>query len=371
MIIKYSKFNESYNNINLYDRVVTHGKLKRWTEEFGEYYVDIEGQTGVVANIQEGQIKMYGVVFDNYSFSGLTDLEKRINIKRGLCMMGDQLEKIEVDNPDRREIPLSYSFEAKKVFSHCEFLYPLYLDIDYIDITDKNDTISYITKERLDRLGWDDDQWDNNLRQEMKVGKFIQIINPYTNQRSLEKKVNLFKAAYNGIILKKSILKVVKGKELYKWYNEDLYQEGTGSLNKSCMRNQPDRLAFYINNPDKVSMLVLVNENGKLEGRALIWQVDEPKITYMDRIYTVYQEDENRFEEYANQHDMSCYNRDQYDKMIIRIGHSIGSALNNPYMDTFKYFYNEGRHGRYYLSNKLEEFSKFYELGEPIMLILP
>jgi hypothetical protein len=365
MIVKYSKFNESIkNDIKQYDRVVTHGNLKRWDEDRGEFYINIEGQTGVVAIVQEGQFKMYGVVFDNYFSPILTDLEKRINIKRGLWISEDQLEKIETKKP-KNEIPLSYSFEAKKVFSHCEFLYPLYLNIDYIDLTDKNDTISFITKERLDRLDWKEDQWDNNLRQEMKVGKFIQLINPHTNQKSLEKKINLFKAAYNGIILKKSIFKIVKGMELYKWYNEELYQEGTGSLNKSCMRNQPDRLTFYIKNPDKVSMLILINDEGKLEGRALIWKVDDPKIIYMDRIYTVYQEDETRFEEYANENNMKCYNYNQFDTMIVRIGYNIGPGLNNPYMDTFKYFYTKGECGQYYLSNKLREYDRFYELGEP------
>ncbi len=344
MIKDYLKFNESTKPIWYYDRIIAHGSLRFWGDD-GQYNVDIEGQTGRVATIKGGGYKMVGVVFDNYFFNQLTDLDKILKFKRGLWVGMDQLEKVVVEKPKIERRPLSFSDKAKKVFEHCEYIEPpLFLDVDYIDVTEKNDTISYITRDRLERLGYDDDQWDNKLRQEMKVGKLIMMITPNTNQVSLEKKISLFKSAHNAIVTNKSTFKIVKGDEIGKWYNEDSYQEGTGQLNKSCMRDKMDRLSVYYTNPDKINMLILLNEDDKLVGRALVWKVDEPEgVTYMDRIYTVYSEDVHRFEDYARQHGWKYFEMYRYTTMKVYFDYDLGNEEENPYMDTFTNYYADIR----------------------------
>jgi hypothetical protein len=360
MILKYFKFNEEVNNeISYGDRVITHGKLKHWNE-FGEYFINIDNQTGIIADVKRGAFKIYGVVFDDYFYAKLTDLDKVLKFKRGLWVGQDQLELIE-ERDYRSDKPLSYSMDAKNLLEFCEYINrPVYLNIDYINITDKNDTISYITKDRLDRLGANDDQWDNNLRQEMRIGRFLQFLNPYSNQATVEKKVNLYKAAYNGIIDKKSEFRIVSGDEIYHWYDERSYQEGVGTLNKSCMRDKLERLSLYTNNPDKVSLLILVNDENKLVGRALIWNVDYPKLTYMDRTYTVYQEDVHRFEEYARQQGWKYYELTRNTPMRVFFKRRFDAPEESPYMDTFIAAYDNGEYGENYLSNKFEEDSDYY-----------
>lgn len=372
MILNYEKFNEQFGDIpdlNDGDRVICHGEVKYYYN--GWRRTSIEGQTGIVSNYFLG--KSLGIAFDNYFVNYLNNLNGNIKFKRGLFIFpngkliteNNQLEKVDQIKSGKCT---SFSDKCKLVLSYLEYMDCSYYlsDIDYIDITSENDTISYISKNRLGRLGPDDDQWKNNFRQEMKIGKFIQILNPYTNQKSLDKKIDLFKSAHDGITGKFKFY-IVKDKEIIEWYNEDRYQEGTGSLNQSCMRSHLERLYLY-QDCEKVSLLIMVNDTNKLVGRALIWNVDDPKITYIDRPYTVYQSDIHRFEEYAMDKGWNYWERDKDKPMVIYMGQELGSAEDNPYMDTFDIFYRHGQKGKYYLTNYLEpdqETEDFEMFNEP------
>jgi len=362
MILDYLKFNESFVEPNQLDRVVTHGETTIWMDGC-DRYINLEGQTGVIDSIVGDGRRSYGIVFDNYFSPFLINLGK-LRVKRGLWLRKDKFEKIDVKQPDKKRMMFSKNIE--KVLEYSEYIdHPIYSNIDFIDITDKNDSISYLSEDRLGRLSENDDQWNTPLRQEMRIGRFLQIINPYTDQVSLNRKIDLYKAAYNGMISKKFIFKLVKGEEIIKWYNEERYQEGVGSLNKSCMRNKPDRLFLYADNPEKVSLLIMVDEESeKLMGRALVWNVDDPKIIYMDRPYVVYQEDIYRFEEYARGNSWSYYEMDKYKKMVVRLKRNYGPPTDNPYMDTFEVFCMKGEDGKNYLTNKYDGASDFYEFDE-------
>ena len=381
MILNYSKFYEGLvEEIRQYDRVICHGSLKYYDEE--AYHIDIEGKTGIVAEVKLGGERVCGVIFDNCFTKALNNLNMHnIKINRALWISEKHLEK--VPYPPSKGLNKTWlSDKLRDVMDYVEFIPPfrLRLDINYIDVTDKNDTVSYISNDRLDRLGSEDDQWKNNLRQEMKIGKFIQLINPYTDQPSLEKKINLYKATYNNIVMKNFSFTLVMGETVLKFYDEASYQEGAGSLNKSCMRNKLDRLNLYKDNPNKVKLLVMLNEEGKVAGRALVWNVDESypmialgksNITYMDRPYVVYQQDIYLFEEYAKKNGWKYYEKGVRDKMIVYMGHDCGYPEENPYMDTFYYFYNVGPHGKFYLTNHLEEededgevFNDYYEYDQ-------
>lgn len=83
---------------------------------------------------------------------------------------------------------------------------------------------------------------------------------------------------------------MVEGEEVRKWYHHSTYagREGRdGTLNKSCMRHDDsqDYLDIYTQNPDVVSMIIKLDENGKLQGRALLWETD--KGPYLDRVYSI------------------------------------------------------------------------------------
>lgn len=90
--------------------------------------------------------------------------------------------------------------------------------------------------------------------------------------------------------------RVVEGPEIQKYYLENNYLPGNGGLNKSCMRNKRKNhfMKMYSDNPNQVKMLILLNKQGKLLGRALVWKLDIPSgKEFMDRIYTVKDSDVN------------------------------------------------------------------------------
>lgn len=344
----YINFNENVSKpIEKGDRVVTRGTKIVWNDAGERVTIDYEGKTGIVDNI--AYKTNCRIVFDNFFNNYLSDLGV-LNFNRGGILDMASVEKISSNKKNER--PVTLSEKVTELLSYCEYMkydYKYYMNIDYIDISDNCENISYITKNRLDRIG-DDNPFTSPLRQTMRIGRFILTLNPYTDPISLEKKVNSYKAAYNNIIGNISEFRMVKGYDIYKWYNEESYLEGTGTLNKSCMRNESDRLSLYARHPDKVSLLILVNEDEKLIGRALVWNVDEPDIIYKDRTYTIYPSDGARFEQYSTNRGWKSYEQKNMQKMKVYLNYNTGEPDENPYMDTFRYFYYSDN----YLTNVID-----------------
>lgn len=101
--------------------------------------------------------------------------------------------------------------------------------------------------------------------------------------------------------------RVVEGEDIAKYYHKNKYVTLAGTLGHSCMREKsPNFFDLYAKNG--VQLLILVDHNDKVHGRALLWpnirfdHLNESKY-FMDRIYTVDQKDEETFKEYAENHD--------------------------------------------------------------------
>ena len=371
MILKFNNFlNEEINGtkqINEGDRVICHGTIIRFNEH-GKYNIDLEGKTGIVAYIR-GSYRHCGVVFDNYFGKNiLNDLDKRIKMNRGLWVVDYQLTRQSLNNENKKSVKFSNRF--KKIFEYIEYLYyPILIDnINFIDITNRPDTISYLSNDRFDRLNiWNENDYDSSkliyetpLRQEMKISRFIQMINPFTDKISLDKKINIYKSAYNNIILNKYNFKIVSGEEIRHWYDENNYHSGAGTLNKSCMRNSMNRLNIYCENPDKIKMLIMTGSDDKLMGRALVWNVDDPDLIYMDRPYTVFQEDVQAFNNYGIEKGWNIFDQHRRDKMIVKLKKDYGDSDRNPYMDTFMYFCIDGKDGENYLTTNSMGSKNYY-----------
>ena len=74
----------------------------------------------------------------------------------------------------------------------------------------------------------------------------------------------------------------------------------SGTLKESCMNNKP-YLKMYDDHKN-ISVVVMLNEDGKIVGRALLWKdilLGGSKVTFMDRIYTSKNEYEVPMKEYA------------------------------------------------------------------------
>jgi len=225
------------------------------------------------------------------------------------------------------------------------------------------DMVSFLPVSKLEKV---EDVWKKG-RTSMKVGRFLRrFLNEYSiknydiNDVQIEKFVNAFKSYFSR---DESMLKVVEGEEILKYYREDSYHESDGrygSLWNSCMR-QPERNKFmrlYSDNPDKIKMLVFFDEEGKIRSRALLWEDVrdhgdiEARYKFMDRIYSFYDHDVDFFKDWAiangyiSKWEQSARSERSFDLSGRHSRMSLYVKLENadqtyyPYLDTFK-FYNE------------------------------
>jgi hypothetical protein len=221
--------------------------------------------------------------------------------------------------------------------------------INYISISEQDRTrLSYLTPERISKVDRDE-YWSSSRRYQIKPGGFVTKVFKNIPSKEVEKFSNLFRSHS----LKPYInFKVIKGNKIADYYHIDSYESECGSLGASCMKhdNCKDYFGIYCNNSERVSMLILLNEDGNLVGRSLLWNLEEHQI--MDRIYTINDElYQFYFKKWASENGY-LYKSEQnwYNSLFFE---SIGSdkkelridiKLNQfefeyyPYIDTFKFF---------------------------------
>jgi len=240
--------------------------------------------------------------------------------------------------------------------------------MSYIDITDKNDYITYTPEKKIiDNTGNipENLMWSSS-RNEQKIGRFVSrfIID---DPNKVEEFVNKFKSeivALNNL----DNFDIVNGDKISKFYHESSYSKGGGSLNKSCMRHDKcqDFFTFYNVNPDKVNLVVLYEDSKRkyILGRALLWNIDDPKIQLMDRIYTTKDSDQNLFIKLAKKRGWYykksqgfdttsiCDNKGNEVQFKAKIYLRKEKHRYFPYLDTF-YFYDKVNG---YLTNDVEEY---------------
>lgn len=189
---------------------------------------------------------------------------------------------------------------------------------------------------KLDGLEISDNVDDSKLwstsRNNIKVGRLARAILTASkvsfNDKDIEEFSNSFKATFDVIndILKQ--FDVVKGSDIAYWYDNDdtdRYKRGDGSLNNSCMSEAPSHYFDIYTKNTQVSLVILYDDNGsitdgkyksrKIKGRAILWEakVNDQKITFMDRIYTVNESDVDLFKQYAQKNGWWYKVRQSYD----------------------------------------------------------
>lgn len=122
------------------------------------------------------------------------------------------------------------------------------------------------------------------------AGKTLRKL-PWVKEKSdknIEYIVNQLKAYYAPDLT----FKKVKGNDIKYWYHGDQYATKAGTLSNSCMRSSAcqEYLDIYTNND--VEMLIAIDTDNKLHGRALLWPRSMWNMNYfeksnyiMDRIY--------------------------------------------------------------------------------------
>jgi DNA-binding LytR/AlgR family response regulator len=193
-------------------------------------------------------------------------------------------------------------------------------------------------------------------RNPLRIGKFVNKVLGTTkyNSTQVEEFVNKLRASKEQ---SGERFLIVEGDDIAFWYKSENYAEIKGHLGNSCMREKPSSFfEIYVKNPEVCRMLVLL-EDDKLIGRALIWKLSYAKsygkniedgIYFMDRQYTTKDSDVDKFRSYAvengwayksnnNHHSLETitYNDETFNcTMSVNIKDL--SYDRYPYMDTFR-----------------------------------
>lgn len=225
-----------------------------------------------------------------------------------------------------------------------------------------NDTISFIPKSKLGHTH--DGFNDVKHRVKIKIGRFVNkfigesaVVDWGVTNYDIEAFVNIYKSYFDSDITK---LKIVEGDDILKYYLQNNYHQPSGScvgtLWNSCMRypQKNSYMTIYAKNPDKIKMLVLFDDEGKVKTRALLWEDcsdrNGNKYKVMDRIYSIYDHDVVFFKKWAldngyiHKLEQSAKSETLFvtkeGPQSIELTTNIENTIFDfyPYIDTFKFF---------------------------------
>ena len=279
-----------------------------------------------------------------------------------------------VENADTFRLYYSKSFKdilyrIKDNFSGDEYSIALFLisaensnqildKFTLIDITDKNDTISFIQSNRIIRkydyltdniltnditLDQNHEFWKSSSRTNIAVGRWTRRIikdvyktTKYSDSM-FEKFVNAYKSTYDSVNKSEERFKIVSGEEIRHWYSYNNYKYQKGQLGNSCM-SSPSKGSFfdiYVKNPEVCQLLILKDDedDSKIIGRSLLWKLESGK-KYQDRIYTITDSDRLLFEKWADKNNYLLYDDNiNLELLSVKLGNQDYEKY--PYMDTF------------------------------------
>jgi hypothetical protein len=193
---------------------------------------------------------------------------------------------------------------------------------NWINITDKDDYISFLSDVKADKIDDIDEESPYGVkgRGEIKIGRFARAFFTHKGieselfnygylkkdykftDKDYEDFTNLYKASN---IKSESKFELIKGDKIKYYYNEENYKYSErGQLGSSCMRYESceDFFGIYTENPDSCQLLVLL-DGEELIGRALVWKLSKGPCNatyFMDRVYTATDSDVIKFNNYCD-----------------------------------------------------------------------
>jgi hypothetical protein len=203
---------------------------------------------------------------------------------------------------------------------------------------------------------YQDYELSTKSRNSTGIGRLVNQIFPGKySSKEVEEFVNNFKnlnkPGENKFIL-------VKGEDIRKYYLVSNYEEEAGDLGNSCMRYDKCQkyLDIYVENTEIVQLLVYLNEEDKVLGRALVWKLNDHKSSdieeaefFMDRIYGKDDSITKLFKDYSDEMGWArrtysgysqvrdiTYKGENHNWIDIRIRLDKAKFNYYPYMDTFK-----------------------------------
>ena len=187
---------------------------------------------------------------------------------------------------------------------------------NFFDVTDKDDTISFLPSNKVPK-DWDMDDdpalpYSVSGRNEIKIGRIVRAllkisdisdkIDSSIKDKDYEDFVNAFKALKVDTTRE---FKLVNGEDIHKYYQMKNYFSSHGALGGSCMADEgKSTFKVYTENTKKVQLLILIDSDGKIHGRALVWKLKESPYEakyFMDRVYTNADSDVIKFKQLAEE----------------------------------------------------------------------
>ena len=166
-------------------------------------------------------------------------------------------------------------------------------------------------------------------RTEIKIGRFIKrLFGDKFTDSEIEKFVNNWKSISESDTNRFEIWKDVP--KAYRSTNYHFPEVGSSTLMNSCMNDVPF-VGFY--SGCEVEVLVLLDKDDKILGRALIWN-DYQDRKIMDRVYYTYDKDYWKFINYAKSN--SIYFKDDNDIVLKEGGEKLKTKVRVP--DVFRYY---------------------------------
>lgn len=202
------------------------------------------------------------------------------------------------------------------------------------------------------------DEHDIKSRSDIKLGRLVNALLPSKfSDKEIEEFVNKFKATKDKVGER---FELVSGDDINTWYNWENYSKMEGTLGNSCMAKKSSIFNIYTENPEMCQLLILLNEEDKLIGRALIWKLkslnihkSDEEVIFMDRQYSILESDVEKFKNYAKEKGWSykCYNNHHSFGTINYKGEEKNVSMTievkqkdyrrYPYMDTFRRYNHE------------------------------
>ena len=238
--------------------------------------------------------------------------------------------------------------------------------VDYLSISSEDPLkISYLTPDRVARLltvthGNTRPLWTSSRRYHARPTVVASRVLKSIPPKDLEVFNNIFRAVA-GVV--KFEFKVVSGESIRHWYHDGTYVRNCGgSLGASCMKHSvcQELLDLYVDNNEVISMLIMVDKNNMLLGRALLWEFEDlagsGRVRLMDRIYTANDEElPHHFKVWAQENGYLFKPVQKWNNSLdfVENGQTVKKRLSvklnhyrydkYPYLDTFKFL--NGRSG--------------------------
>lgn len=186
--------------------------------------------------------------------------------------------------------------------------------------------------------------------QSVRIGKLINRLFPgQFSDKQREEFINKLKVNLENYGEK---MELVDGDDIRYWYDGEQYAIRKGPLWSSCMKDD-DYFDIYAMNPEVCKMLILT-EQEKLKGRALVWKVNHKDFEwFMDRQYCSLDYDVEKFRKWARDHGWayratnsihqpeSVFFNGKAEYIPLEVKVKPHQYRTFPYMDTFKSYYPE------------------------------